>query len=243
MRLSRLYVDQQLDTDSRIVLGKESSHYLGTVLRLRVDAELLVFNAEQGEFAARIVGNDKHALEVELGTQLRKPQPAALTTLLGLGISRGDRMDLAIQKATELGVSTITPLYSQYGEVKLKPDRADKKLNHWRKIAVSAAEQCGRLELPTITSPMPMEEWQEILGDSLRLLLDPRGTVNIAQLAAPQSSSIALMIGPEGGFSEQELKWGQAHDFSLINLGPRVLRTETAPIAALAILQHRFGDM
>jgi len=243
MRLSRVYVDQVLDTGARITLDKETSHYLGTVLRLRTDADILVFNASDGEFAARITEVNKHSIEVTLDALQRAPVPTRLSTLLGLGISRGDRMDLAIQKATELGVSSITPLYTQFGEVKLKADRAEKKLHHWHKITVSAAEQCGRLDLPTITPPASMDEWQAMLGDSLRLILDPSGEHGIAQFASSEPTSIALMIGPEGGFSEQELNWAETHGFTTVSLGPRILRTETAPIVALAILQHRFGDL
>jgi len=243
MRLSRVHVDQALEKGSRIVLNREASHYLCTVLRLRKDAEILVFNAADGEFSAHITDVGKHSVEVTLGALQRAPVPARLITLLGLGISRGDRMDLAIQKATELGVSAVAPLYTQFGEVKLKAERAEKKLQHWQKIAVSASEQCGRLDIPAISAPCSMDEWQTTLGDCLRLLLDPSGAHGIAQFAASEPASIALMIGPEGGFSDQELSWGQANNFTTVSLGPRILRTETAPIAALAILQHRFGDL
>lgn len=243
MRTTRIYQKQHLSSGARLVLDADTSHYVGTVLRLRPNAELLVFNPDDGEFAAQIVAVEKRAITVELGTLLRAAQPMLLSIHLGLGISRGDRMDFAIQKSTELGVARITPLYSQFGEVKLQGDRAENKLRHWRKIAASAAEQSGRLDIPEIAAPLALDEWQQQLGNITRLMLDPSGSERIGASNAAHDNGIALLIGPEGGFAEQELDWGRKHGFSLVTLGPRILRTETAPVAALAILQNRFGDM
>lgn len=243
MRTTRIHLNQRLSSGAKLILDAETSHYLGTVLRMRLETMLLVFNAEDGEFSARIVSIEKQAITVELLAQEREPQPPSLSIHLGLGISRGDRMDFAIQKSTELGVTQITPVYSQFGEVKLKADRVENKLRHWRKIAASAAEQSGRLDIPVISSPLSLDEWQLTLGTAVRLMLDPSGTERIGQAAGSSSTGFALLIGPEGGFSEQELEWGRKHDFTIVTLGPRILRTETAPAAALAILQHRFGDM
>lgn len=243
MRLTRIYLNQQLSQGARLLLDADTTHYVGTVLRMRLQAELLVFNADDGEFAAQIVVAEKRGIEVALGEQLRAPQAASLIIHLGLGISRGDRMDFAIQKSTELGVTRITPLYSQYGEVKLKTDRVENKLRHWRKIAASAAEQSGRLDIPEIVVPLSLDEWQDTLGETTRLLLDPTGKERLGELTGTTVADITLLIGPEGGFSEQELDWGRKHHFAIVTLGPRILRTETAPAAALAILQHRFGDM
>lgn len=243
MRTTRIYQNQLLATGSSLVLDAEASHYLGNVLRLRPGSALLVFNARDGEFAAHIASAGKQSLNIELGAQQRSPSAATLFIHLGLGISRGDRMDFAIQKSTELGVGQISPVYSQYGEVKLKEDRIENKLRHWSKIATSAAEQSGRLDIPTVSAPQSLEEWQGSLGERVRLLLDPSGTEKIGQTTGSREQGFALLIGPEGGFSEQELDWGSKRGFKIVSLGPRILRTETAPAAALAILQHRFGDM
>lgn len=243
MRTTRIYHNQPLVSGCSLNLDAETSHYLGTVLRLRTGATLLVFNSRDGEFAAHIVSVDKQALTVELGAQQRTPQAASLAIHLGLGISRSDRMDFAIQKSTELGVSQITPVYSQYGEVKLKADRIENKLRHWSRIATSAAEQCGRLDIPVVSTPQSLAEWQSTLGETTRLLLDPSGAEKIGQVAGSREQGFALLVGPEGGFAEHELEWGSKHGFTIVTLGPRILRTETAPAAALAILQHRFGDM
>lgn len=243
MRTTRIHLNQGLNCGAKLTLDAETSHYLGTVLRMRPEATLLVFNSEDGEFSARIVSVEKQAIAIELGARERAPQPSSLQIHLGLGISRGDRMDFAIQKSTELGVTQITPVYSQYGEVKLKADRVENKLRHWRKIAASAAEQSGRLDIPAISSPQSLDDWQQSLDDAVRLLLDPSGKERIGQASAPGAAGFALLIGPEGGFAEQELEWGRKYGFAIVTLGPRILRTETAPAAALAILQHRFGDM
>lgn len=243
MRTTRIYLNQRLSSGARLVLDADTSHYVGTVLRMRLDAELLVFNPDDGEFSAHIAAVEKKAITVELGTLLRTPQPILLSIHLGLGISRGDRMDFAIQKSTELGVARITPVYSQFGEVKLQGDRAANKLRHWRKIAASAAEQSGRLDIPEISAPQSLDEWQQGLADTTRLLLDPSGSDRLGAAVASNDRGFALLIGPEGGFAEPELEWGRKHGFTVVTLGPRILRTETAPAAALAILQNHYGDM
>lgn len=241
MRISRIFIEQNLAPGATVTLDKERSHYVATVLRLRAEAPVLLFNSHDGEYSARIAGTDKHAVSVRVDTLVRAPSPPRLPIHLGLGISRGDRMDFAVQKSTELGVSRITPIYTQFGEVKLKADRAENKLRHWRKIVASAAEQSGRLDIPEIDSPATLEDFHTGTSGDLRILLDPTGTVSFAEL--PAASSVSLLIGPEGGFSDPELDWAQSHDFSIVSLGDRILRTETAPIAALALLQFRFGDM
>ncbi|NQV70739.1 MAG: 16S rRNA (uracil(1498)-N(3))-methyltransferase [Pseudohongiella sp.] len=163
---------------------------------------------------------------------------------LGLGLSRGDRMDFAIQKSTELGVSEITPLYTEHGEVKLKADRLEKKLQHWRKIAINASEQSGRLEIPEIHTPSPLAEWQQGLDAGFSLMLDPSGEDKLPlNTAALQFEQVNLLIGPEGGFSATEIHSARNQGLVIVALGTRILRTETAPIAALAILQHLYGDM
>ena len=151
-------------------------------------------------------------------------------------------MDLAIQKSTELGVTSITPLYTQYSEVKFKQaDKVDKKLNHWRKVAVSAAEQSRRLTLPFIQQPMAISQWLESAQSDLKLILTPEGSTRFAEL--PESDSCDLLIGSEGGFSPEEIELSEKSSFVEVTMGERVMRTETAPIAALAILQYRFGDI
>lgn len=244
MRLSRVYLDSPLALNALISLPKEIAHYLSNVLRLRIEDELLVFNAEQGEFRARVVFVAKRAVDIELLEKKRgvhdAAEQASLSIHLTLGLSRGDRMDFAVQKSTELGVNQITPIYTEYGEVRLKPERVEKKLQHWRKIAISACEQSGRLDVPVIHEPIPLMELS--LGENVnKWMLEPSGSDALPQSIA--ENNIVLLIGPEGGFSESEIDWAQSNDFRIVALGSRILRTETAPVAALAILQHKYGDM
>lgn len=241
MRLSRVYLPLMLELNSFISLPKETAHYLGNVLRLRVDDELLVFNSQQGEFLARVSAVAKRAVDIELIEFKRSVQDTVdLPIHLLLGLSRGDRMDFAVQKSTELGVSQITPLYTQYGEVRLKADRAEKKLLHWQKIAISACEQSGRLDVPVIHSPLSFMDLS-LSENANRWMLEPSGTSSLPDSIVERK--IDLLIGPEGGFSTAEIEWAQGKNFQIIALGSRILRTETAPIAALSILQHKFGDM
>jgi len=256
MRLSRVYIDAPLKLNALVHLPKETAHYLGNVLRLRVDDELLLFNSQHGEFLARICAASKKSLEVELIEVRRELDADDELNRLGLhlilGLSRGDRMDFAVQKSTELGVTEISPVYTEHGEVRLKPERLEKKLLHWRRIAISACEQSGRLTVPSIHSPIPLADLAQ--GSSAnKWMLEPSGSDSIPEslvepVAEPMAEPTAnrhidLLIGPEGGFSPAEIDWARDNGFRIVSLGKRILRTETAPIAALAILQHKFGDM
>ena len=244
MRLSRVYLDNPLALNALISLPKEIAHYLSNVLRLRVDDELLVFNSQQGEFRARVIAVTKRAVDIELLEKKRGVHDSARQTSLCvhliLGLSRGDRMDFAVQKSTELGVNEITPIYTEYGEVRLKPERVEKKLQHWQKIAISACEQSGRVDVPVIHKPISLMELS--LGESVnKWMLEPSGS-DALPLCIVENNCV-LLVGPEGGFSANEIDWAQSNDFQIVALGSRILRTETAPVAALAILQHKYGDM
>ena len=237
MRLSRVYLDNPLALNALISLPKEIAHYLSNVLRLRVDDELLVFNSQQGEFRARVIAVTKRAVDIELLEKKRGVHDSARQTSLCvhliLGLSRGDRMDFAVQKSTELGVNEITPIYTEYGEVRLKPERVEKKLQHWQKIAISACEQSGRVDVPVIHKPISLMELS--LGESVnKWMLEPSGS-DALPLCIVENNCV-LLVGPEGGFSANEIDWAQSNDFQIVALGSRILRTETAPVAALAIL-------
>jgi len=242
MRVSRLHITDTLVTGAQLSLPADSAHYLGTVLRAREGDSVRVFNAADGEFDAVVSKSKKGNVDVILGECVRVPEQAsALALHLALGLSRGDRMDYAIQKATELGVTEITPLFTEHGEVRLKPDRLENKLRHFEKIAINAAEQCGRLDVPVINTPLPLDAFLAQETQAKRLLLEPGGEQRLA--AAQALSDIQVIIGPEGGFSEHEVSLARASNCEIMRLGPRVLRTETAPVAALAILQFLYGDL
>lgn len=242
MRVSRLYVQEPLAPGQSLVLPETASHYLATVLRLPAGAAVLLFNGRDGEFAATLVDVNKKRVCVEVG-ELQRPLIATpLSIHLGVGLSRGDRMDFVIQKCTELGVDRITPLYSEFGEVRFKQDkRLENRLRHWQQVAISACEQCGRLSVPRIDEPVALLQWLAGSPSCSKLVLDPDGSSRLADL--PPGNAVCLLSGPEGGFSESEIQASHQAGFQSVQLGPRILRTETAPLAALAILQACFGDL
>ena len=242
MRTTRVYYEGKLATKSIVFLPNKSAHHLINVLRMKPDDTVYLFNESFGEFIGHIESAARLDVAIAIESQCRTPEVPPLTIRLGLGLSKGVRMDYAIQKSTELGVGSITPIYTQYGEVRLKQtERLEKRLQHWRQIAIKACEQSGRLSIPEIHPPIPIENWLKTSNESCRLILDVRGVQTLDRLEA--NNLIEVTIGPEGGFSSKELKMATDQGLTAVSLGSRILRTETAPIAALAILQHRYGDM
>jgi 16S rRNA (uracil1498-N3)-methyltransferase len=238
MRLSRFFIDAPLSLGQH-ELPEAQAHYIGRVLRHAAGDAVQLFDGSGQEYLGALIEVGKKAVRVELREQLAGQAESPLRIHLGQGLSRGERMDWAIQKATELGVSEITPIVSERCEVRLKDERADKRLAHWRQVAISACEQCGRSVLPVIHAPITLAEWQAHVQAELKLVLHP--------VAAPLESharphSLAFLIGPEGGLSEAEVAQAKAAGFHAARLGPRVLRTETAPVVALAVAQQLWGD-
>ncbi|TXI34449.1 MAG: 16S rRNA (uracil(1498)-N(3))-methyltransferase [Aquipseudomonas alcaligenes] len=238
MRLSRFFIDAPLSLGQH-ELPEAQAHYIGRVLRHAAGDAVQLFDGSGQEYLGALIEVGKKAVRVELREQLAGQAESPLRIHLGQGLSRGERMDWAIQKATELGVSEITPIVSERCEVRLKDERADKRLAHWRQVAISACEQCGRSVLPVIHAPITLAEWQAHVQAELKLVLHP--------VAAPLESharphSLAFLIGPEGGLSEAEVEQAKAAGFHAARLGPRVLRTETAPVVALAVAQQLWGD-
>ena len=240
MRLPRLYVPQPLPLKQTMVLGEAASHYLSKVLRMQEDQPLILFNGDGVQVSAHITLVHKKRVEVLATANLAGPDASPLHTHLGQVMSRGERMDYVIQKATELGVSEIPPLFSSRCEVKLDPQRQAKRLTHWQQIAISACEQSGRIHIPTIHFPATFEDWINKTVADTKLVLHPHQTQALIDQRAPQSC--ALLIGPEGGLTDLEVEQAQAQGYTGLRLGPRILRTETAPVAALTLLQHIWGD-
>lgn len=238
MRLSRFFVDAPLSL-GRHELPEAQAHYIGRVLRLAPGAAVQLFDGSGREYLGELVEVGKKSVSVELHEAFDGLAEPALRIHLGQGLSRGERMDWAIQKATELGVAEITPLVSERCEVRLKDERADKRLAHWRQIAISACEQCGRSVLPVIHAPVSLDDWQRQVQAELKLVLHPVAEP-LASHARP--SSLAFLIGPEGGLSDAEVEQAKHHGFHAARLGPRVLRTETAPVVALSVAQQLWGD-
>jgi 16S rRNA (uracil1498-N3)-methyltransferase len=244
MSLKRLYVAERLAAGAELRLGEEAARYLGRVLRLRAGETVHVFNGDDGEWSATIskFGKDRVTLSVhEAVSNTAEPQ---LRIHLVQGISRGERMDFVVQKATELGVDRITPVLTAHGAVKLDDKRADKRRAHWRRVAESACEQSGRVNPPQVDVPLPLNDWLGLAaaGAATRLILSPGAGRSLTNIAAP-SGELCLLIGPEGGFSEREYDDARVSGFEAVTLGPRILRTETAAVAALAIAQGLWGDL
>ena len=241
MRKPRIYSKQSLTSGATLALEEGQSVHVARALRMKTDDLLVLFEGRGSEWPAHIRQVDKKAVTVELGERSERSSESPLHIHIGIAISRGDRMDWIIQKATELGVSAITPLRSERSEVKLKGERAEKKLRHWQQIAISACEQSGRNTLPQLGSLTQLSDWAGNVDAKTKYVLHHRASATAEISETP--SSIALLIGPEGGLTEAEIASSEQAGFTALALGPRVLRTETAPLAAIAILQARWGDM
>ncbi len=227
-----------------IVVEGDRARYLGRVLRLRVGDEITVFNGEGPEWPAAIEAMTKSTATLRAGDSFEPRTESSLKVHLVQGISRGERMDYVVQKATELGVKRITPVLTEYGVVKLDDQRAAKRREHWQHVAASACEQSGRTRLPLVDAPVPLKAWFGAKPEDadVDLVLKPGASKPLAAVDPP-STKVCLLIGPEGGFSRTEYEDAEVSGFQAVSLGPRILRTETAAPAALAILQSLWGDL
>jgi 16S rRNA (uracil1498-N3)-methyltransferase len=245
MRLTRVYVDAPLAAGRRVSLEGSAASHLIRVLRLKSGETLTLFNGQGGEHAATIAEARSGRLTVEVGAASAVERESGLVLTLAQGVSRGERMDLVVQKATELGVSHLVPLLTERSVVRLTAQQSDRKVNHWRAIVAAACEQCGRNRLPAVAAPVPLAEFLEggaAATAGTRLLLSPTGTTTLKDVPRP-AAGVTVLVGPEGGLTDEEEKSATAAGFTALRLGPRVLRTETAAIAALALLQEQFGDL
>ena len=244
MRLTRAFVDLPLVVGKRVALPESAAAHLLRVLRLRGGDGCVLFNGDGRDFDARIVASDKRGGEVEILDEHIVDNESPLRIVLLQGIARGEKMDLILQKATELGVSAFAPVFAERTEVRLDGARMDKRLAHWRSVVVSACEQCGRARLPRIDTPAALADAAVAQpGDALKLTLDPGGAHRLATLATPASHSVVVAIGPEGGWSPRDRATLADAGYTGLRLGPRVLRTETAGLAAIAALQSKLGDL
>ena len=244
MPRTRLYIAGSLAPETDLELDADKAHYVRRVLRLRVGDNLSVFDGEGSEYTATIQSLGRSGATLRILEFIETRTETKLRVHLVQGISRSERMDFVVQKATELGVKRVTPVLTEYGVVKLDEARARKRREHWQKIASSACEQCGRVRLPLIDAPIPLKTWfgSKPQNVDAELILSPGAATPLSGIEAPETKACVL-IGPEGGFSDAELEDAGAAGFQPVSLGPRVLRTETAAIAALAILQSRWGDL
>lgn len=241
MRQIRLYTDQTLASGQALSLSDGPARHLLKVLRQRVGAAVILFNGDGAEYDGEITAIEgKERCRIQLIDKRRPETESPLSISLVQAIGRGERMDFSIQKAVELGVSEIRPVFTERTEVRLAGERADKRLAHWQQVAIGACEQSGRVRLPTVHPAVPLFEIRAEEG--LCLYLDPQAELSPSTLAPPHSARAMIVIGPEGGLSEAETGWLARSGFTGLRLGPRVLRTETAGPATIAMLQTCFGD-
>lgn len=242
MRIPRIHTPAALADGATIALDEDAFNHAVRVLRLKQGDSIILFNGSGGEYAAELVEVQKKHASASVGRFLDTTCESPLPITLGQCISRGEKMDYTIQKAVELGVSEIAPLFSERCGVKLNQERQQKRLRHWQSVIISACEQCGRNRLPTLQDAMDLDAWLEKSDSSLKLVLDPTAQDSFSTLPPP-APDVALLIGPEGGLSEAEIERAKASGFQGVRLGPRILRTETAGLTALSLIQGRWGDL
>ena len=244
MALTRIFIDETLAVGAELQLDRDQARYLSRVLRLRNGDMVNVFNGNDGEFGASVVSLGKNSAVVRVDIAIETAPESALKVNIVQGISRGERMDFVVQKATELGVKRISPVFTEYGVVRLDDDRARKRRDHWDSVATSACEQSGRIRPPLIDAPMDLNAWfgAGAKESDTDLILRPGAAAALVSLAAPVTK-VCLLIGPEGGFSEKEYDDAEIAGFTAVSIGPRILRTETAALTAIAIAQSCWGDL
>lgn len=241
MRIPRIYTPQALTSNTTLDLDDSSANHVGKVLRMQAGRELILFNGEGPyHFKAVIEHSDKKRVSVNLLEKIETHNESPLPIHVGQALSKGDKMELVIQKAVELGVTDITPLWTEHCDVKLNAERMEKKLKQWQGIIISACEQCGRDIIPTLNPVVKFQDWIANVNADEKWVLDPRG--NAEQTTPDSVSSAVIAIGPEGGLSQDEIQLACDNGFKAKLIGPRVLRTETAALTAVTLLQSQWGD-
>lgn len=243
MRIPRFYVEQPLAVGASFTLPETTFRHAIQVLRLNVGESLIVFNGEGGDYVAELSSVTKKAATAQLNAFIPVANESPVAITLAQAIIKPDKMDFALQKAVELGVTTIQPLITQRSVVRLSKEQTEKKVQHWQGIAQAACEQSGRIVLPQVLAPLSLEHWLAHTGTGTRLMLGIGDYPRIGALPSDLPTPLSLVIGPEGGFTDEETAACLAANVQGVSLGQRVLRAETASLAALALIQHRFGDL
>lgn len=240
MRIPRIYTPQQLAEGALPTLEPEPSKHLGQVLRLGRGDRLVLFNGDGHDYSGVIESAARAATTVRIERAGEPEPPTMLEITLAIGISKGERMDLALQKAVELGVNALVPVFTERSVVRLRDARLDKRVQHWRGVVIAACEQSGRRRLPGLAEPQRLSDWLDDAPPGA-LLLDHRATQPISSLPPP-GRRLTLLVGPEGGLAPEERDGARARGLVGVRLGPRIMRTETAPLAAIAAIQALWGD-
>lgn len=241
MRIPRIYLDSPLHCEQETELSEDAARHIIKVLRFKVGYRLKLFNGDGHDYNARLIQVDRRRATVLIEDRTATETESPLDIELVQAIGKGERMDYAVQKSVELGVRQIVPLISEHTVVRLDDDRGEKRRQHWQAVAISACEQCGRGAIPQVQAVTDLQEWLQTRSRSA-ILLDPTATDSLKTLEKPQDG-LSILVGPEGGFSFDEIAQAKAAGVQAIRLGPRVLRSETAGPAVLAILQTLWGDL
>lgn len=241
MRIPRIYVPGPLKVGDEIALPADASHHLVDVLRLKNGSQLRLFNGDDGEYSAQLCAVARGQTRAKIAAHHAVDRESPLAVTLVQGVSRGTRMDYTLQKSVELGVAAIVPVLCERSALRLDAQRRRNRVAHWRGVVINACEQCGRTRPPKLAEPVSFADWLDSYQGDPGLILDPQAETRFADLARP-TDGLLLVIGPEGGLSVTELAMCQTAGFRLLALGPRVLRTETAAVAALAAIQTLWGD-
>lgn len=243
MRNPRIYQQNEFIVNETVTLTDDTFGHIVRVLRLKEGEMITLFNGEEAfQYTAKLCNVSKKSAQANIISQEEVSSESPLNIHLGQGISRGDRMDFTLQKSVELGVNTITPLFTERCGVKLNAERLEKKRQQWQKIVISACEQSGRASVPIVAEPMFLDDWLKQETTALKINLHPKAQHSIMSLPM-ENTRVRLLIGPEGGLSDEEIAKANENDFHDVLLGPRVLRTETAALTAITALQCRFGDL
>ncbi len=242
MRTIRIFHPSPITAHSSVQLCDSAAGHVARVLRLQAGDPIELFDGRGGAYRAELSSVDKRVVSAAILEHIDTECESPLPIHLGQAVSRGDKMDFTIQKSVELGVTEITPLLSERCGVKLDAKRWAKKLEHWQQVAISACEQCGRNRIPLLHPPLSLSEWLAQPHTQLALTLHPRQATPLASLTDIPADGVRLLVGPEGGLTDEEISAALASGFRTTLLGPRILRTETAALAAIAALQVRFGD-
>ena len=241
MRIHRVYTDQALQPDEPVSLDGKQVHYLGRVLRVVPGQGVVLFNGDGNDYACEVSRVSKTEIAFDVNTRLPARAESPLRVVVAQAVSRGERMDQTLQKCTELGAVAFQPLWSERVEVRLRGEKLARRLQHWRGVVIAACEQSGRALVPEVLPAMPLRDWAAMPTKAVRLVLAPGAERRLASI--DWAASVELLVGPEGGFSENELAMLPSFGAIPVSLGPRVLRTETAGPAALAVVQALGGDL
>lgn len=239
MKTNRVFIAAALEVGREVTLAAKQAHYLSRVLRLKEGSEVILFNGDGLDYRCRLDGYARESARAKVLERLPNGAESPLRITLSQALSRGERMDYCLQKSTELGVACVQLLVSERVELKLSGSRLSSRLQHWRAVLESASEQCGRATVPELRPPIGLEEWAALPGRKLLLDADARTSLRETELG----DRIDIAIGPEGGFGETELEMARQSGVRAVRLGPRILRTETAGPAAIAVLQSLAGDL